>query len=120
MDEDEDLLARVYNQVLRFVERDLKRIMELADKVSTKSVRNEKALGGLGSPKTLAGKGSLNSSEEQEGFEIMANVVWAEFGRAIMDEMGSVVFAAGKPEEFRKVGCLSSFHHTVCSFRNLV
>lgn len=101
MDEDEDLLAKVYNQVLRFVERDLKRIMELAEKVSSKVVRTEKA---LKSPKKLTENEPLNDSEEREGYEIMANVVWAEFGRAIMDEMGGVVFAAGKPDEFRKAG----------------
>jgi len=32
----------------------------------------------------------------------MANVIWAEISHAIMDELGSVVFAAGKPDEFRK------------------
>ena len=78
--------------------------MELADKVSTKVVRTEKALKGRGSPKKLAENEYLNGSEEREGYEIMANVVWAEFGSAIMDEMGSVVFAAGKPDEFRQVG----------------
>lgn len=38
-----------------------------------------------------------------EGFDIMANVIWPEIGQAIMDEMGLVVFAAGKPDEFLKV-----------------
>lgn len=33
----------------------------------------------------------------------MANVIWPEIGQAIMDELGSVVFAAGKPDEFLKV-----------------
>ncbi|KAJ3010481.1 hypothetical protein NUW54_g2466 [Trametes sanguinea] len=32
----------------------------------------------------------------------MANVVWSEIGRALMDELGSVIFAAGKPDDFRK------------------
>ncbi|KAI4519958.1 COG complex component [Schizophyllum commune Loenen D] len=36
------------------------------------------------------------------GFEIMANVVWAEFGNSIIEELGTVVFAAGRPNEFRK------------------
>lgn len=41
--------------------------------------------------------------ERGDGFEIMANVVWAEVGRAVMDELGSVIFAAGKTDEFRNV-----------------
>ena len=38
-----------------------------------------------------------------EGFDIMANVIWPEIGQAIMEELGLVVFAAGKPDEFLKV-----------------
>ena len=44
-------------------------------------------------------------------FEIMANVVWAEIGRALMDELGSVIFAAGKPDDFRKVGVMTRSNH---------
>ncbi|KAF7304568.1 Conserved oligomeric Golgi complex subunit 2-like [Mycena chlorophos] len=39
---------------------------------------------------------------DEDGFQIMGNVVWEEFGRSIMDELGLVVFAAGRPNEFRK------------------
>lgn len=100
LDDHDDQLAKLYNQILRFLERDLKRIMDIAEKLSAKST----AVGGSG--------GLLNSSKtdndeealEQKGFQIMANVVWEEVGRAIMDEIGSIVFAAGQPNEFRKVG----------------
>ena len=55
-------------------------------------------------------KGAGKRDSEVPGFEIMANVVWSEIGRALMDELGGVIFAAGKPDEFRKVsaarGCL--------------
>lgn len=40
------------------------------------------------------------------GFEIMSNVVWAEIGRALMDQLGALIFAAGKPAEFKAVGHL--------------
>lgn len=33
----------------------------------------------------------------------MANVIWPEIGHAIMDELGLVIFAVGKPDEFLKV-----------------
>ncbi len=33
----------------------------------------------------------------------MADVVWAEIRRALIDEFGSVIFAAGRPDDFRKV-----------------
>ncbi|KAJ7770204.1 COG complex component [Mycena maculata] len=92
LDDSEDPLARMYSQILRFVERDMSKIMGIADKVSLKSLstgQKEKALTG-------------EKSSDGDGFEIMANVVWEEFGRAIMDELGLVVFAAGRPNEFRK------------------
>ncbi|KAI0633252.1 COG complex component [Trametes polyzona] len=85
LDETDDPLAALYNTILRFVDRDVRRIMEIAEAVCSKS-----------------GSRARHSGEEQPGFEIMANVVWAEVGRALMDELGSVIFAAGRPDEFRK------------------
>ncbi|KDQ28122.1 hypothetical protein PLEOSDRAFT_44979 [Pleurotus ostreatus PC15] len=35
-------------------------------------------------------------------FRIFSDVIWAELGSAIMDELGTVVFASGKPNEFKK------------------
>lgn len=87
LDDRDDSLAALYNAVLRFVDRDLKRVMEIAEGVCAKS----------------GARGRREAGKEGAGFEVMANVVWAEVGRAIMDELGSVVFAAGKPDEFRKV-----------------
>lgn len=101
LDDTDDPLAGLYNNVLRFVDRDLKRLMEIAERVCIKSgARSTKA------PSTAIRAPYLaNPSQTQEttrGFEIMANVVWAEVGKAIMDELGGVVFAAGRPDEFRK------------------
>ncbi|KAH9892690.1 COG complex component [Cubamyces lactineus] len=90
LDETEDPLAALYNTILRFVDRDVRRIMEIAEAVCAKS-----------GSRTRAGVQN-DGGDEEPGFEIMANVVWAEIGRALMDELGSVIFAAGKPDEFRK------------------
>lgn len=103
LDDTDDPLASLYNTVLRFVDRDMKRIMEAAEKVGVKT--------GTSTPRIGPGKASLlglpasatRAPHEEGGFDIMANVVWAEIGKAIMDELGSVVFAAGKPDDFRKV-----------------
>ncbi|KNZ72797.1 Conserved oligomeric Golgi complex subunit 2 [Termitomyces sp. J132] len=35
-------------------------------------------------------------------FEIMANVIWEEIGRTMIDELGGIIFASGRPNEFRK------------------
>ena len=65
--------------------------MEIAEAVCAKS-----------GSRASADKGETRDGEGP-GFEIMANVVWAEVGRALMDELGGVIFAAGRPDEFRKV-----------------
>ena len=41
--------------------------------------------------------------DDKKGFQILTNVVWSEISRAIVDEIGSVVFAAGRPNNFCKV-----------------
>ncbi|KZT10815.1 COG complex component [Laetiporus sulphureus 93-53] len=93
LDDRDDPLAALYNNVLRFVERDLKRIMEIAEKVCVKS-----------GSRSSEGRLVTDAKRQQDahGFEIMANVIWAELGRAMMDELGNVIFAAGKPDDFRK------------------
>lgn len=91
LDESDDPLAALYNTILRFVDRDVRRTMEIAEAVCVKS-----------GSRAAADKGEKRDGEEPT-FEIVANVVWAEIGRALMDELGNVIFAAGKPDEFRKV-----------------
>lgn len=76
LDEAEDPLAVVYNQLIRFVDRDLSQILLRSERISATSGENT--------------------------FQIMANVVAAEFFLALTDELGSVIFVAGHPDEFRK------------------
>ncbi|TFK92716.1 COG complex component [Polyporus arcularius HHB13444] len=90
LDEADDPLASLYNTILRFVDRDVRRTMEIAEAVCVKS-----------GSRAAADKGETRDGEVPV-FEIMAHVVWSEVGRALMDELGSVIFAAGKPDEFRK------------------
>lgn len=45
--------------------------------------------------------GSVDCGVNARGFEILANVVWAE------DELGSNSFAAGRQDEFLRVGSFS-------------
>ncbi|OAX39994.1 COG complex component [Rhizopogon vinicolor AM-OR11-026] len=106
LDESNDALAKLYNQILRFIERDFGRIMVAAERVSLKA-------GSTKSHSSIAlGEYHLGDARQAstDSFEIMANVVWAEIGRAIMDELGTVVFAPGNPSEFRK------HHYTTQAF----
>jgi hypothetical protein len=46
----------------------------------------------------------MDVAEKFPGFELLANVVWAEIATRIERELGNVVFAAGRPDELHKVG----------------
>ena len=95
LDDTDDPLALLYNQLLRFVERDIGKIMDIAEKTTVKPAEswNEDF-----SPNSNSAAG-----ENSKAFQIMANVVWDEIGNAILDEIGGIVFSVGRPNEFRKV-----------------
>lgn len=109
LDESNDALARLYNQILRFIERDLGRIMVAAERVSLKA--------GSTKPHSSIAHGDYHLGDVRQAsadsFDIMANVVWAEIGRAIMEELGTIVFAPGNPSEFRKVRFYSSMFYDI-------
>ncbi|TDL25958.1 COG complex component [Rickenella mellea] len=90
LEESDNSLAALFNKILKFVDRDMKGIMDAAERVGVKRVSAQ-------SGTTVKATGNA-----EDGFEILANVIWAEVGRAILDDLGSVVFAAGQPDEFRK------------------
>lgn len=84
--------------------------MDIAEKVSVKaSGRLDKGSQGPLTPLKI----ERPAKADGEGFEIMANVIWEEFGRAIMDELGSVVFSVGRPDDFRQV-CQNCFSYASC------
>ena len=104
LDDTDDSLARLYNQILRFVERDLTRIMDLAEKVTLKpSSSNLRPVKGL----VESSSPDKETEDDKKGFQILTNVLWSEISRAIVDEIGTIVFAAGRPNDFRKVRCIS-------------
>ncbi|PFH51517.1 hypothetical protein AMATHDRAFT_142259 [Amanita thiersii Skay4041] len=88
---DEHPLAHLYTQMLRFVERNLLRIMEIAEKVSIKP-----------NPGPSQDPNRLDVQNNEKGFNILANVIWDEFAHAILEELGHSVFSVGRPNEFRK------------------
>lgn len=84
MDETDNPLAVLYNGILGFVERDLKRMMDVAERISARIGQRAEVV-------------------DAKGFEVLSNVIWVEIARSLMDELGSALFAAGRPDEFRKV-----------------
>ncbi|KAF9501520.1 COG complex component [Pleurotus eryngii] len=100
LDDADDPLARLYNQILRFVERDLGRIMEVAERASIVSNADVKPDKSSTDSSTVVD--AHPSDGRTRGFRIFSDVIWAELGSTIMDELGTVVFASGKPNEFKK------------------
>ncbi|KAJ3575095.1 hypothetical protein NP233_g1321 [Leucocoprinus birnbaumii] len=91
-EEGDNPLAYVYNQILRFISRDVKDIMEVADKVSNRKAPKEK----------LPSNGIPEPEDDMTGFQIFAHVVWEEVATAIINDIGDSVFAAGRPNDLRK------------------
>ena len=52
--------------------------------------------------------GSLMSISEDlsQNFDVFAGVLWPEIAQAIMDNLGSVIFAAGRPDELHQVSLI--------------
>ncbi|GAA5836232.1 hypothetical protein JCM9279_002236 [Rhodotorula babjevae] len=95
-------LAALYNRVLDFVATECGVVLDVA----------ERALADVAVPVPVVSAGSASASEggEEEreddervhGFEVLANVVVDEVATALMGELGSVVFAAGRPAVFHQ------------------
>lgn len=104
LDDSDNQLATLYNTVLQFVERNCVDVMEISARVTRKHGKKA-GLPHLGNEAPAADVPQVNNAHP--GFGIMANVVWAEIGRALMDELGAVIFAAGKPAEFKSVSAVT-------------
>jgi hypothetical protein len=103
-DSDGNQLATLYNNVLQFVERNCVEVMEIAARVTKKHGKAKVVTNGTPAREIpVPDMAQVNGAVPDAGFEIMSNVVWAEIGRALMDELGAFIFAAGKPAEFKSV-----------------
>ncbi|KZT58895.1 COG complex component [Calocera cornea HHB12733] len=99
-------LAAVYNQLLRFADRELQSLIDASERISNahKGRRNP--------TETPNENGKPEDSENR--FDFLANVFWAETASALMDEMGGQLFAAGRPDEF-----LINYHTTSAFLHSL-
>ncbi|KAG8834249.1 Type I HSP40 co-chaperone [Serendipita sp. 399] len=100
LDDSNDQLATLYNNILQFVERNCVDIMKIAAQVARKHGKKPPNLQGT-PPLVQTSIEKSDTSERTPTFDIMGNVVWAEIGRALMEELGTLIFAAGKPVDFK-------------------
>ena len=123
LDETDDNLAAFYNNLLRFVEKDCRTIMDVTAKIGARHGKKHMPVPEAVEDNMLDDPDEGEHLTTSSHFELMANVVWAEIGQALMEELGAVIFSAGRPAEFRKVGisgtnarslsvCLALYNHT--------
>lgn len=104
LEEEDDQLSSLYNNILRFVEKNCVEVMEISRRINAKHGKRSGLSQDVSTPNSGYSLGDdAHNKEKSSRFEIMANVVWAEIGRALMEELGAVIFAAGKPSEFKDV-----------------
>ena len=108
LDETDDSLAAFYNNLLRFVEKDCRIIMDVTAKIGARNGKKHMPAPEIVEDNLLDGPDEGEHLAASTHFEIMANVIWAEIGQALMEELGSVIFSAGRPAEFKKVGYSST------------
>ncbi|KAG8878645.1 hypothetical protein FRB97_002328 [Tulasnella sp. 331] len=112
-EEEGNPLASLFSTVIRFVQVNCGGVLELSYRISAKNRKAGKLSGGLLSSNHHTSAGDENEvGVNPDGFEIMANVIWAEIGRTVMEELGSVVFSAGNPEEFQKLSDRQAQNYT--------
>jgi len=68
--------------------------MEIAEKISRNKLPKER----------ISTSVVISTEDTTQGFQILAYVVWEEIANAIINDIGDVVFTAGRPDELQKVG----------------
>lgn len=95
---DDSPLALVFNRLLREVDGgECKVVLDIAEKLRQ-----------AGGEKKGHGHGREDGVVDEKRFEFFGNVVWREIGERLMDELGSVIFAAGRPAELHQVSFMPS------------
>lgn len=103
----DDPLTALLNSVVKFIDNECRVVIELSEKVNKKH-RDHATIKTVRQPVVVpAGGADIDDDEEavrlSERFEFVGRVLWPEIGRALMDELGTMLFAAGRPDEFQKV-----------------
>lgn len=96
----DDPLVHLLNTILRFVDRDCRLVIDLAERAN--SLRSYKRYKGR-IPGGATHRDGEKTHPPKEAFDIIGGVIWAEVGKSLMGNLGTMLFAAGRPDEFQKV-----------------
>lgn len=90
----DDPLRDLLNKILAFVSKECGLVLDVAERslaTSSSTLVMEKSGGGT------------DGGEARIGYEMLTNVVWDAIGTRLMNELGSTIFAAGRPTVFHHV-----------------
>ena len=101
VDETNDSLAGLYNEILRFLQRDAKGLLDAAAQVrASKIVRVPISNQDLDARRNVK---RIGVDKEFSSFDIMSTVIWPEIGSVILEDLGDIIFATGRPDELYNV-----------------
>jgi hypothetical protein len=93
-------LAKTYNNILAFVSEECGVLLDVGER---SLAANQMQNGTIALKDERASSKPSNHTQSKQGYYILANVVWHEIATKLMNELGQVIFAAGRPSVFHEV-----------------
>jgi hypothetical protein len=109
LDESTGSIALIFNNILMYIDRELLDLLHIGEEIRQK--RKLKSLRSKSDHLEPSANGDepileeISISDSEASFEFMANAIWVPIGERIMEELGGVLFAAGRVTELHQVGC---------------
>jgi len=105
-------LLRLYNLLLRFISQDCGIILSIAERSLSRprgDSQSKLAITTRRKREDPIGEREEDEEDQQvEGFQILTNVIVDEIASRLVGELGTVIFAAGRPSVFHQVRFLPS------------
>ncbi|GAA5853661.1 hypothetical protein JCM5353_001396 [Sporobolomyces roseus] len=99
-------LLRLYNLLLRFISQDCGTILSIAERSLSRprgDSHSKLAIANRRKREDPIGEGEGDEEDQQvEGFQILTNVIVDEIASRLVGELGTVIFAAGRPSVFHQ------------------
>ncbi|GAA5906257.1 uncharacterized protein JCM6883_005490 [Sporobolomyces salmoneus] len=106
-DSDSGALLRLYNLLLRFISEECGNILSIAERTLSEGAPRSANSGSL-QKLAIENRRKREETEENgeerevEGFQILTNVIIDEIAARLVGELGTVIFAAGRPSVFHQ------------------
>lgn len=107
-------LLRLYNLLLRFISQDCGTILSIAERSLSRPRGDSHSKLAIANRRKREDPAREQEEDEEdrevEGFQILTNVIVDEIASRLVGELGTIIFAAGRPSVFHQVGFLPLLH----------